>query len=59
MYSSLRTPGSSSVHEQVPDAAFVPGAGKINPVGLRTAETRAETFGSPIAVSFGDEMSEP
>ena len=47
------------MHEQVPDAAFVPGAGKINLVGLRTAETRAETFGSPIAVSFGDEMSEP
>jgi len=32
---SFRTPGFASVHEQDPDAAFVPGAAKGNPVGLR------------------------
>ena len=48
-YSSLRTPDFSSVHEPVPDAAFVFGTAKGNPVGLHTAETRAEKFGSPIA----------
>ena len=39
-YISLRTPGFASVHEPDPDAAFVSGAAKANPVGLRTAEMR-------------------
>jgi len=58
-YSSLRTPGFSSVHKPVPDAAFAPGAATINPVGLRIAETRAEKFCLPIVVTFGAEMDEP
>jgi len=44
------------VHEPGPDEAFVPGAAKRNP---RAAETRAENFGFPIAVSFGADMNEP
>ena len=39
-YISLRTPGFASVHELDPDAAFVSGAAKANPVGLRTAGMR-------------------
>jgi len=41
---SFPTPEFASVHEQDPDAAFVPGAAKGNPVGLRTAGMRAENF---------------
>ena len=37
-YSSLRTPGFASVHEPGPDAAFVSGNAKRNPIGLRAEE---------------------
>ena len=44
-YSSLRTPGFASVHEPGPDAAFVSGNAKRNPIGLRAEEN----FGLLIA----------
>ena len=51
------------MHEPDPDAAFVSGVAKGNPVGLRAAEMRwedlmaaMEIFGLPIALSFGAEM---
>ena len=35
-YFGFRTPGFASVHDLDPDAAFVPGAAKRNPVGSRS-----------------------